>query len=51
MSDYVTHWKKIVIELPYTDASYSIVILGYEEAWANIEIDDLAFVSCDPCKL
>ena len=51
ISDYVTHWKKIVIELPYTDVSYSIVILGYEEAWANIQIDDLAFVSCDPCKL
>ena len=51
MSDYVTHWKKIVIELPYTDASYSIVILGYEESYNIIEIDDLAFVSCDPCKL
>ena len=51
VSDYVTDWKKIMIELPYTDASYSIVILGYEEYYNIIEIDDLAFVSCDPCKL
>ena len=51
ISDYVTHWKKIVIELPYTDASYSIVLLGYQESYTIIKIDDLAFVSCDPCKL
>ena len=51
ISDYETDWKKIVIELPYTDASYSIVILGYEESYNIIKIDDLAFVSCDPCKL
>ena len=51
ISDYVTHWKKIVIELPYTDASYSIVLLGYQESYTRIKIDDLAFVSCDPCKL
>ena len=51
ISDYVTHWKKIVIELPYTDASYSIVLLGYEESYTRIKIDDLTFVSCDPCKL
>ena len=51
ISDYVTHWKKIVIELPYTDASYSIVLLGYQESYTRIKIDDLTFVSCDPCKL
>ena len=51
MSDYVTYWKKTVIELPYTNVSYSIVILGYEDYRTIIEIDDLAFVSCDACKL
>ena len=50
ISDYVTDWKKIVIELPYTNASYSIVVLGYEEYRTGLNIDDLAFVSCDPCK-
>ena len=50
ISDYVTDWKKIVIELPYTNASYSIVVLGYKEYRTGIYIDDLAFVSCDPCK-